>query len=74
MQEEKLLTRTEVQEILRISQSKIYRLIREKRIPSIQVGKTYRIRWSDLDEYLETEKRKGEMKDASEKQGYDSSV
>ena len=73
MQEEKLLTRTEVQEILRISHSKIYRLIREKKIPSIRVGKTYRIRRSDLDEYLETEKR-GEMKDASEKQGYDSSV
>ena len=72
MQEEKLLTRTEVQEILRISQSKIYRLIREKRIPSIRVGKTYRIRWSDLDEYLETEKRRDE--DAFEKQGYDSSV
>lgn len=73
MQEEKLLTRTEVQEILRVSQSKIYRLIREKRIPSIRVGKTYRIRRSDLDEYLETV-RKGEMKDAAEKQGYDSSV
>lgn len=72
MQEEKLLTRTEVQEILRISQSKIYRLIREKKIPSIRVGKTYRIRRSDLDEYLET--KKGEMKDASEKQGNDSSV
>lgn len=72
MQEEKLLTRTEVQEILRVSQSKIYRLIREKRIPSIRVGKTYRIRRSDLEEYLET--KKGEMKDAAEKQGYDSSV
>lgn len=72
MQEEKLLTRTEVQEILRISQSKIYRLIREKKIPSIRVGKTYRIRRSDLDEYLGT--KKGEMKDASEKQGNDSSV
>ena len=72
MKEEKLLTRTEVQEILRISQSKIYRLIREKTIPSIRVGKTYRIRRSDLEEYLET--KKGEMKDAAEKQGYDSSV
>lgn len=72
MKEEKLLTRTEVQEILRVSQSKIYRLIREKRIPSIRVGKTYRIRRSDLEEYLET--KKGEMKDAAEKQGYDSSV
>ena len=60
MQEDKLLTRTEVQEILRISQSKIYRLIQENKIPSIRVGKTYRIRRSDLDEYLETEKGRDE--------------
>lgn len=60
MQEEKLLTRTEVQEILRISQSKMYRLIRNKKLPSIRVGKTYRIRRSDLDEYLETEKGRDE--------------
>lgn len=58
MQEEKLLTRTEVQEILRIGQSKMYRLIRNKKLPSIRVGKTYRIRRSDLDEYLETEKER----------------
>lgn len=57
MQEDKLLTRTEVQEILRISQSKIYRLIREKKFPSIRVGNTYRIRQSDLDEYLGIQNR-----------------
>lgn len=62
MQEDKLLTRTEVQEILRVSQSKIYRLIQEHKIPSIRVGNTYRIRQSDLDEYLGIQKKRTEVR------------
>ena len=62
MQEDKLLTRTEVQEILRVSQSKIYRMIQGNKIPSIRVGKTYRIRQSDLDEYLGIQKKRTEVR------------
>jgi excisionase family DNA binding protein len=49
---ETLLTCTEVQAILRIGQSKLYKLIREKTLPVIRVGNTYRIRMSELEKYL----------------------
>ena len=49
---EKLLTCTEVQAILRIGKSKLYKLIREKTLPVIRVGNTYRIRMSELEKYL----------------------
>jgi excisionase family DNA binding protein len=49
---EQLLTCTEVQAILRIGKSKLYRLIREEKLPAIRLGNTYRIRMSELEEYL----------------------
>ena len=49
---ETLLTCTEVQAILRIGQSKLYKLIREKTLPAIRLGNTYRIRRSELEAYL----------------------
>jgi excisionase family DNA binding protein len=49
---EQLLTCAEVQEILRIGKSKIYRLIHEGKLPVIRVGNTYRIRASELENYL----------------------
>lgn len=49
---ETLLTCTEVQAILRIGKSKLYRLIREEKLPVIRLGNTYRIRKSELENYL----------------------
>lgn len=49
---ETLLTCTEVQAILRIGKSKLYKLIREEKLPVIRLGNTYRIRMSELETYL----------------------
>ena len=49
---ETLLTCTEVQAILRIGKTKLYKLIREEQLPAIRVGNTYRIKQSDLEKYL----------------------
>ena len=56
---EQLLTCTEVQAILRTGKSKLYRLIREEKLPAIRLGNTYRIRQSDFETYLEKQ-MKGE--------------
>lgn len=59
---EPLLTRLEAQKILRVSQSTMFRLIHRGELPVVQVGSTYRIRQSDLVQYLEQNniKHKGE--------------
>ena len=49
---ETLLTCTEVQAILRIGKSKLYKLIHEEKLPVIRLGNTYRIRMSELETYL----------------------
>lgn len=56
---ETLLTRSEAQNILRVSKSTMFRLIHDGKIPSVQVGCTYRIRRSDLDTFLKTNAEKG---------------
>ena len=50
---EKLLTPIEVQQLLHISRSTLYRLIQKGQLPVIRVGGTYRIRMSELNAYLE---------------------
>ena len=50
--DDKLLTCTEVQNILRISKSKLYRLIHKEKLPVIRLGSTFRIRQSDLEKFL----------------------
>lgn len=49
---EQLLTLAEAQAILRVSKSKIYRLIHKEELPAVKVGSTYRIRISELEKYL----------------------
>lgn len=53
---DQFLTRSEAQAILRVSKSKMFRLIHKGGLPAIKVGSTYRIRQSDLDSYLKKEK------------------
>ena len=47
-----LLTAEEVAEILNVSRSKAYRLMRLKEIPTITIGKNVRVSNEDLDEYI----------------------
>lgn len=48
----KLLTVNEVAKILRVSNMTVYRLVKNKQIPAIRVGKNYRIKETDVDSYL----------------------
>lgn len=57
--EEKWLTRAEAQQILKLSDSTMFTLIRDKEIPAIKIGRAYRIRLTDLQNYLENKKMKG---------------
>lgn len=47
-----LLTAAEVADQLRVSTMTIYRLIRRGELPAVRVGRTYRVRATDLDAYL----------------------
>lgn len=51
--EDKLLTRAEAQQALRVSTCTMFNLIRSGEIPAIKIGRSYRIRQSDLTKYLE---------------------
>ncbi|OFW55647.1 MAG: excisionase [Candidatus Solincola sediminis] len=48
----KLLTVSEVADILRVSNMTVYRLIKAGQIPAIRVGKNYRIKEIDVNDYL----------------------
>ena len=50
--EDKLLTRAEAQQVLRVSTCTMFNLIRRQEIPAMKIGKSYRIKQSDLDNYL----------------------
>ncbi len=47
-----LLTVAEVADVLRVSNMTVYRLIKGGQLAAIRVGKNYRIRQGDLDDYL----------------------
>jgi excisionase family DNA binding protein len=42
----------DVAEYLRISEAKVYRLVKEQRLPVVRIGKTWRFRKDLLDEWL----------------------
>ena len=42
----------DVAEYLRMSQAKVYRLVKEQRLPVVRIGKTWRFRKDLLDEWL----------------------
>ena len=54
--EDKLLTRAEAQQVLRVSTCTMFNLIRTQEVPAIKIGRSYRIRQSDLNKYLEKQK------------------
>ena len=50
--EARLLTVNEVADLLRVSRMTVYRLIKEGDIAALRVGRSYRLREDDVDEYL----------------------
>jgi excisionase family DNA binding protein len=48
----KLLTVNEVADLLRVSRMTVYRLIKEGQMKALRVGRSYRLREDDVDEYL----------------------
>lgn len=53
---EKLYTPQEVAKELQINPQTLLRFIREKKIKAVKVGRAYRIKESDLEQYLNTQK------------------
>jgi excisionase family DNA binding protein len=49
---DRLLTVAEVAATMRISNMTVYRFIKSGQLTAVRVGKNYRIRESDVDEYL----------------------
>ncbi|MGH2717937.1 MAG: helix-turn-helix domain-containing protein [Actinomycetota bacterium] len=47
-----LLTVSEVAAIMRVSNMTVYRLIKSGQLAALRVGKNYRIRESDMNQYL----------------------
>jgi excisionase family DNA binding protein len=50
--EDRLLTVNEVAELMRVSNMTIYRLIKAGELNATRVGRSYRLRQRDVDEYL----------------------
>jgi excisionase family DNA binding protein len=48
------MTVAEVAQLMRVSTMTVYRLIKAGELPSVRVGKSYRIREDDIDRYLST--------------------
>ena len=57
--EHRLLTVREVAETMRVSNMTVYRLIRAGELPAIRVGKHFRIRENELNDYLESQTVRG---------------
>jgi excisionase family DNA binding protein len=57
--EHRLLTVREVADTMRVSNMTVYRLIRAGELPAIRVGKHFRIRESELGDYLESQTVRG---------------
>jgi excisionase family DNA binding protein len=52
-----LLTTDEVMAILRVDTRTVYRLIRSRNIPAVRVGRQWRFRRSDLERWLDRDRR-----------------
>ena len=50
----RFMTVAEVAQLMRVTTMTVYRLIKAGELPSVRVGKSYRIREDDLDRYLAT--------------------
>ncbi len=50
--EDRLLTVAEVADTMRVSNMTVYRLIRSGELPAIRVGKNYRLRRTEVQQFL----------------------
>lgn len=50
----RFLTAMEVAERMRVSKMTVYRLIRSGKLPAVRVGKSFRVREDELDQYLDS--------------------
>lgn len=50
-----LLTVAEVATLMRVSRMTVYRLIRRGELRAVRVGRNYRVREEDLNDYLESQ-------------------
>jgi excisionase family DNA binding protein len=55
----RFLTVQEVAQMMRVSTMTVYRLIKSGALPAIRVGKHFRIRRTDLEDYLESKSTRG---------------
>ena len=65
---EKLLNTAEVADILHVSRAQGYKMLKEGAIPTVQFGKSIRVKREDLERYIYEKTRlgtKGEESDAS---------
>jgi len=46
------VTVTEVADLLRVSNMTVYRLVQSGELPAVRVGRSYRIREDDVDQFL----------------------
>ena len=46
------MTVAEVAQLMRVSTMTVYRLIKSGELPAVRVGRSYRLRPSDIDRYL----------------------
>lgn len=54
MSESRFLTVQEVADLMRVSSMTVYRLIKSGELRAARVGRSFRVRQEDIDEYLET--------------------
>ena len=54
---DEIMTITEVAEYLKISEVTTYKLVQEGKMPAFKIGRHWRIKKSDLTEFIETLKR-----------------
>ena len=55
--EDEIMTVSEVAEYLKISEVTTYKLVQEGRLPAFKIGRHWRLKKSDLTEYIEKLKR-----------------
>ncbi|MBE3561324.1 MAG: helix-turn-helix domain-containing protein [Ktedonobacteraceae bacterium] len=60
MNDEKLLTPEQVAERLQVTVQTIYTWMRSGYLPSVKMGRLWRIRPSDLDEFIKQQKHRGQ--------------
>ncbi len=54
MSESRFLTVQEVADLMRVSSMTVYRLIKSGELRAARVGRSFRVRQEDIDEYLES--------------------